>query len=55
MHTGKAYHKKVFNLPSVGDKRGEQTYRLHFKRRHTVERTNLVIIRASYLLLVLDK
>ena len=44
-------YKKTYTLPSVGEKAASGTYRLHFKRRHTVERTNLIIIRASNLLM----
>ena len=43
--------KNAYSLPSVGDKSGSETYRLFFKRRHTVERTNLIVIRASNLLI----
>lgn len=39
--------KKTYFLPSMGDKKGKETYRLFFRRRHTVECTNLIIIRAS--------
>ena len=39
----------------MGEKQGSETYRLHFKRRHTVECTNLIIIRTSDLLLKVKK
>ena len=43
--------KHAYSLPSSGEKTGRETYRLHFKRRHTVERINLFIIRASDLII----
>lgn len=52
--TGLAF-KNTYALPSVGEKKGAETYRLFFKRRHTVERTNLIIIKASDLLLATGK
>ena len=42
--------KNAYSLPSVGEKDGDETYRLFFRRRHTVERTNLIIVKASDLL-----
>ena len=47
--------KNTYALPSDGEKKGTETYRLFFKRRHTVERTNLIIIKASDLLLATGK
>jgi len=47
--------KNAYNLPSVSEKNGLETYRLFFKRRHTVERTNLIIIRASDFLVATSK
>ena len=38
--------KNAHVLPSVGEKKSQETYRHFFKRRHTVERTNLIIVRA---------
>ena len=39
--------KGAYALPSSGDKAGKETFRLHFKRRHTVEKTNLIVIRTT--------
>ena len=47
--------KSAYSLPSVGEKTAKETYRIHFKRRHTVERTNLYIIRATDLLVQVSR
>lgn len=47
--------QQAYFLPSVGEKKGRETYRLHFKRRHTVEKTNLYVVRASNLIFQLRK
>ena len=46
--------KNYKNLPSAVAKNGTETFRHAFNRRDTVERTNLVIIRASELLLSVE-
>ena len=47
---GKAFEKAKY-LPSVSEKVGVETCRMHFKRRDTVERSNLIIIKVSDLLI----
>lgn len=43
--------KNAYSLPSEGEKSSTETYRQVFRRRHTVERTNLIVVRASDLVI----
>lgn len=47
--------KGAYSLPSSGEKQGSETFRLHFKRRHTVEKTNLIVVKASDFLIHVQK